>query len=66
MYANGDSWKTIYVIYNANPEVKKFVLEPGIWNIGVYNNRFSNDKGYTAPPGMLRIPGTSMVVLYQK
>lgn len=64
--ANGDSWKTIYVIYNANPEVKKFVLEPGSWNIGVYNDRFSNDKGYKAPPGMLRIPATSMVVLYQK
>ncbi len=63
--ANGDSWKTIYVIYNANPEVKKFVLEPGLWNIAVYNDRFSNDKGYTAPPGMLRIPATSMVVLYK-
>jgi pullulanase len=64
--ANGDSWKTIYVIYNANPEVKKFVLEPGSWNIGVYNDRFSNDKGYKAPSGMLRIPATSMVILYQK
>lgn len=64
--ANGDSWKTICVIYNANPEVKKFVLEPGLWNIAVYNDRFSNDKGYTAPPGMIRIPATSMVVLYKK
>lgn len=64
--ANGDSWKTIYVIYNGNPSVEKFVLEKGLWNIAVYNDRFSNDKGYKAPPGMLRIPATSMVVLYQK
>jgi pullulanase len=64
--ANGDSWKTIYVIYNANPSVEKFVLEPGSWNIAVYNDRFTNDKGYKAPPGMLRIPAISMVVLYQK
>jgi pullulanase len=64
--ANGDSWKNIYVIYNANPTVEKFVLEPGSWNIAVYNDRFSHDKGYKAPPGMLRIPAISMVVLYQK
>lgn len=64
--ANGDSWKTIYVIYNANPSVEKFVLEPGLWNIAVYNNEFTDDKGYKAPPGMLRIPSISMVVLYQK
>ena len=64
--ANGDSWKTIYVIYNSNPSVQKFVLDKGLWNIAVYNNRFSTDKGYKAPPGMLRIPPISMVVLYQK
>jgi len=64
--ANGDSWKTIYVIYNANPSVQKFKLEPGSWNIAVYNDRFTVDKGYKAPPGMLRIPAISMVVLYQK
>ena len=64
--ANGDSWKTIYVIYNANPSVEKFVLEKGSWNIAVYNDRFTDDKGYKAPPGMLRIPALSMVVLYQK
>lgn len=64
--ANGDSWKTIYVIYNANPSVQKFKLDSGSWNIAVYNDQFSNDKGYKAPPGMLRVPSTSMVVLYQK
>lgn len=64
--ANGDSWKTIYVIYNANPTVQKFKLESGLWNIAVYNDRFSNDKAYKAPPGMIRIPPTSMVVLYKE
>ena len=63
--ANGDSWKKIYVIYNARTQHEKFELEEQ-WNIAVYNDAFMLDEGPKTVPRSIRIPPISMVVLFQK
>jgi pullulanase len=60
--ANGDKWKNIQVIYNANPSKIKFELD-GIWNVAVVGDNFDLNKQVNQS---IVVPAISMVVLYQE
>jgi pullulanase len=61
--ANGDSWKTIHVIYNAKPAPINYDLK-GEWYVGVLEDDFisSTDK---LVKSTIQVPPISMLVLYQ-
>lgn len=61
-HANGDSWKNIYVIYNARPETVDYILQ-GKWTIAVIGDSFNNDRQVE---GTLKIPATSMLIVFQQ
>lgn len=62
--ANNDSWKNILVIFNANKNPIKYILRKK-WNLAVYKDSFyfDNEKSIS---NNIKIPATSMVILYQK
>jgi len=60
--ANGDSWKNIYVIYNARTETVDYPLE-GNWKVAVYGDEFDINVFVKGP---IKIPANSMAVLYQE
>jgi pullulanase len=64
-HANGDDWKNIFVIYNAKNQVRPFALDK-TWKIAVYGDQFLLEESPSTVPRVIRIPATSMVVLYQK
>jgi pullulanase len=61
--ANGDSWRTILVAYNAGPAARDLELPAGNWTQVVNNARAGVDS-LGAATGTLRIPPLSMVVLH--
>jgi len=61
-HANGDEWKNILVIYNANPEKTKFVLPKGKWRKFVWEMEFGIENGNQFE-GTIEVPGIGMVVL---
>lgn len=61
-HANGDTWKNIYVIYNAQTTPYTYALD-GNWKIAVLGDDFDVTKTVS---GTITIPGISMVVLYQE
>ncbi|MGG4552362.1 type I pullulanase [Paenibacillus humicus] len=66
-YANGDTWKNIVVIYNANKTAQTVQL-PGrsAWNI-VVNDRAAGTAKLGAPvSGSVQVAGLSMMVLYDE
>ena len=62
--ANNDSWKTIYVMYNANTASKKVDLKKS-WNVAVLGDNFyfEDSKSVT---NQIEIPAISMAVLFKK
>jgi pullulanase len=62
--AVGDSWSTILVAYNGDPEAKRFVLPDGSWNIAVNHDLAGTEKLGEAAGELLLRP-YSMMVLYQ-
>lgn len=60
-HANGDAWKTIYVIYNAKATAMEYAL-PGTWTLAVVGDDFS---GNTIVKDKVSIPPTSMLIAYQ-
>ena len=64
--ANGDSWKTIYVLYNATKHHIPLPLRNGKWNLAVRGDKFYLDKEYEIEPAFVFAPPSTMVVVYQK
>ena len=62
--ANGDRWKDILVIYNAN-EKEVTVDISGEWNIAVKDDEF-NETGIQKVTGNVRVPRLSMLVGFKK
>lgn len=64
--ANGDAWKEILVVFNANDDYQAMPLPPGNWTIVV-----DGDKAGTASLGQLNarsvsVPGITAMVLYRE
>uniref|UniRef100_UPI00404A0A75 type I pullulanase n=1 Tax=Fulvivirga sp. TaxID=1931237 RepID=UPI00404A0A75 len=62
--ANGDSWKDILVIYNANEEEVSLDV-PEEWNIVVKGDTF-NEKGIEKVKGKVKVPRLSMLVGFRE
>ena len=62
--ANNDSWKNIYVIFNAQKKTINYKLNK-TWRIAVFKDSFYLDKEKSVSKN-IKIPGISMLVLYQK
>ena len=62
--ANGDSWKNIYVIYNARTTSVNYNLE-GEWQLAVAGSDFYNSEE-KIEQGTLNVPPVSMAVVFQK
>ena len=60
--ANGDDWKSIYVIYNAKPETVEYILS-GSWKLAVTGDDFFSGKSVQ---DMVSVPAISMLVAYQE
>ena len=61
--ANGDDWKNIYVIYNAKTKPFKYKLE-GEWQVAVKGDKFLIENSKKVK-GIVKVPSTSMLILYQ-
>ena len=61
-FANKDTWKNIYVIYNSRPGDIFYNLE-GTWKLAVKGNEF--DYLGTTELNSIEVPGRSMAVLFQ-
>ncbi|UCE94359.1 MAG: type I pullulanase [Flavobacteriaceae bacterium] len=62
-YANGDSWKNILVIYNANVESVDYTLNDN-WVLAVKGDAFTLENGEKVS-GSIKIPPVSMLIAYQ-
>ncbi|GAA4281439.1 type I pullulanase [Gaetbulibacter aestuarii] len=62
--ANGDSWKTIFVVYNANKDPYKLTLD-GIWQQAVSGDKFTLENGKTIEKSVM-VPAQSMFIAYQE
>ena len=62
--ANGDTWRNIYVIYNARTEPLTYNLE-GEWKVGVLGDSFFNSVENNTQ-GSVIVPAISMALLYQE
>lgn len=60
--ANGDSWKNIYVIYNAQTKTVNYEIR-GEWQLAVIGDEFNGTKKVK---GIVSVPPISMLVAYQK
>ncbi|MCO6493900.1 MAG: type I pullulanase [Phaeodactylibacter sp.] len=63
--ANGDAWKDILVIYNANPEYKTVALPPGPWTIAVDGDHVTEQGLGTVDTNKLAVPGITAMVLFK-
>ena len=63
-HANGDPWKTIYVIYNAKTTSVNHNFK-GEWQVAVLGNTFY-DSEEKIVQGSLNVPPISMAVVFQK
>lgn len=61
-HANGDSWKNIYVIYNAQTAPYQYPIE-GNWKIAVLGDEFNSGKAVSKS---ITVPELSMAILYQE
>lgn len=62
--ANGDSWKTIYVMYNANKTPKKIALTKE-WQVAVLGDSFYSNTEKNVQKN-IEIPAVSMAILFEK
>ena len=62
--ANGDDWKNIFVIYNANEESIAHPLE-GNWTVAAHGNSI-NQKGIRKINKQIEIDPISMAILFQQ
>ena len=62
--ANGDIWKSIYVVYNARPQAVNYDLL-GEWEVAVLGDDFYFDKNRIVT-GSVKVPAISMMVVFQK
>ena len=63
--ANGDSWKDILVIYNANPEYQSIEIPAGAWTIAADGNHVTEEGLGTVNTDELAVPGITAMVLYK-
>jgi pullulanase len=63
-HANGDSWKSIIVVYNARAHDFNLNLPPGIWSIAAKGQWVRLEEIETAE-GMVLVPSLSMMILFQ-
>lgn len=64
-YANHDSWKTIFVAYNAGIHPQSFSLpQHGHWNVVVDENSVALDPLYDFHGDTVDVPATSAMILY--
>jgi len=66
--ANGDTWRNIVVIYNANPSDQTVAL-PAVsdtWHVVVDDTRAGTDVIRTVSGGSVTVPRLSMMVLYDE
>lgn len=61
-HANGDQWKNIYVIYNAQPTAVEYTL-PGKWSLAVVGDNFEPTK---IIEGKVKVPAISMLIAFQE
>lgn len=62
-FTNGDSWKEVLVVYNANPKARNIAIE-GEWNIAALGSEI-NEQGIKKVSGSVDVPGISMLVAYR-
>jgi pullulanase len=62
--ANGDTWKNIYVIYNAQNEAVHYQLK-GEWKVALLGDQF-NFSSTKHINGKVKIPAISMAIFYQE
>jgi pullulanase len=62
--ANGDTWKNIYVIYNAQNEAVNYQLK-GEWKVALLGDQF-NFSSTKHINGKVKIPAISMAIFYQE
>jgi pullulanase len=63
-FANGDTWKNIFVVYNAKTKPFTYQLQ-GEWELAVLGDNFQFD-GNKMIKGSVKVPATSMMVAFQK
>ncbi len=63
-HANMDTWKSIYVIYNANTNAVNYQID-GNWQLAVLGDQF-DFTGSSKVTGQIAVPRLSMAVLFQK
>lgn len=63
-HANGDTWNTILVIYNAKNETFNFDLD-GTWQLAVMGDEFYFDGGKIIETSV-EVPPLSMLIAFQK
>lgn len=63
--ANGDEWKNIVVVYNANKSDYVFTLPPGKWQVAV-KDAWIVEEGLEESYGTIAVPPISLLVLFQK
>ena len=63
-HANGDTWKTILVIYNASKKPVPYKLD-GNWQEAVIGDTFAF-SGSKMVSGTVNVPGTSMYIAFQE
>lgn len=64
-YANGDSWKDILVIYNANKEAVKINIPEGTWNVVVDKNSAGVETLRNINGNVITVESISMMVMYR-
>jgi len=62
--ANGDSWKNILVVYNANKKEQTIAIPQGMWKVAVKDS-WIVPEGMEDVSAQINIPPISMMVLFQ-
>jgi len=63
-YANGDKWKDIIVVYNANTSTRSLIVD-GTWKIAA-SGSFIDENGITSMTSQLKVPPLSMLIGYRE
>jgi pullulanase len=63
--ANGDSWSTIYVVFNGNTEEKSISIPEGTWKVVLENYKINEQGLREVNEEKLRLSGTSALILFQ-
>ncbi|ULC59085.1 type I pullulanase [Flaviramulus sp. BrNp1-15] len=63
-HANGDSWKEILVVYNANTKPFDYTLDVS-WQLAIMGDDFNFENGKTINQSV-KVPAISMLIAYRK